>query len=150
MPSGGFRDFSLLPLGVGFRPPPIAGFINFIEFAGMYTGQAIVPPPAPPATGFVGFLDFVGYGVAQGTGAVIPPARGHGFRGAGKYTEAALRIIQERRRWIKEQRKIHRFPPVLLRDLITQRVVMNQWEKERVHQKQLTETAIYSVLLAEL
>ncbi len=160
-PSGYFPNTyfpaSFFPTGATVSPALVqaAGFFGLIDFTGLPVGQPVVPAPIPVSlvAGFYGFLDFVGYPVAGTVAAPIPPPvpprKGHGgFYGAGRYTPYILAMQRERA--CRKQRTRQEECVVIHRLTLVETLLKKGWEAEKQHRKNLTESAIYSVLLAEL
>lgn len=146
----GLVDFTGLSTAQAPPPPPPAtpvGFEGFVDFTGLAVGQ-VLPGPAPAIP--VGFVDYFALGglfVGQGS-AIVPPIpvrKGHGgFRGAGRYID--LILAQERQRRLRELKV--QLP--VLREQLWQKLMHQGASKLRLHEKRLTESAMYSTLLAEI
>ena len=123
------------------------GFEGFVDFTGLPAAQGTAKIPPPPPVGFVDFFALGGLFVGQGT-SIIPPTpvhRGHGgFRGAGRYID--LILAQERQRRLRELKV--QLP--VLREQLWQKFMHQGASKLRLHEKRLTESAMYSTLLAEI
>lgn len=122
------------------------GFDGFIDFTGMPVGQGAAKLPPGVPIGFVDFFVLGGLFTGQGTAvAPTPASRGHGgFRGAGRYIDFLL--AQERQRRLRELKV--QLP--VMREQLWQKLMHQGASKLRLHEKRLTESAMYSTLLAEI
>ena len=144
----GFVDFTGLPTAQNTPVPPPGtpmGFEGFLDFIGLPVGQGLSAPATPPAAGFIDLFALGGLFIGQGTAVLPPIGRTHGgFRGAGRYID--LILTEERRRRLQELK----IELPVLREQLWQRLMHQGASKLRLHEKRLTESAIYSTLLAEI
>jgi hypothetical protein len=124
------------------------GGFELLDFVGYPTGAGTpFSPPIPPC-GFLGIIDWTG--LPCGAGApVLPPliVKGHGFRGAGRHIPYILRMAQMMRVNAKRNQLVTRSAQHIS---YTKRVLEEGWQAEAAYRKKLTESQMYSVLLAEI
>jgi hypothetical protein len=95
------------------------------------------------AAGFVGLLDFAGYPV--GRGALRAGGKG-GFRGAGRRYYIQALIASQSDRSLLDAARLRQSQQLLARMSLASKL----FGLDRIHQKQMTARAAYTVLLSEL